>query len=94
MAQGYSQKKGLNYDEAFSPVLRSESIHSVNCSFKEWFEDASTQIHIHNVLNKFGFEQCKAVNTPVASGTKLLKSELKDAILYQSAEVVYSICLG
>ena len=44
---------------------------------------------IQNVLNMFGFEQCKAVNTPVASGTKLLKatdeSELTDATLYQSA---------
>ena len=27
--------------------------------------------YIHNVLNKFGFEQCKAVKTPVASGIKL-----------------------
>ena len=41
------------------------------------------------MLNKFGFEQCKAVNTPVTSGTKLLKatdeSGLTDATLYQSA---------
>ena len=45
--------------------------------------------YIQNVLNKFGFEQCKSVNTPVASGTKLLKatdeSELTDATLYQSS---------
>ena len=45
--------------------------------------------YIQNVLNKFGFDQCIAVNTPVASGTKLLKatdeSELTDATLYQSA---------
>ena len=44
---------------------------------------------IQNVLKKFGFEQCKAVNTLVASGTKLLKatdeSGLTDATLYQSA---------
>ena len=43
---------------------------------------------LQNVLNMFGFEQCKAVNTPVASGTKLLKatdeSELTDATMYQS----------
>ena len=29
VAQGYSQEKGLNYDETFSPVVRSESIRSV-----------------------------------------------------------------
>ena len=29
MAQGYSKEKGLNYDETFSPVVRSESIRSV-----------------------------------------------------------------
>ena len=29
MVQGYSQEKGLNYDETFSPVVRSESIRSV-----------------------------------------------------------------
>ena len=45
--------------------------------------------YIQNVLNKFGFERCKAVNTPVASGTKLLKTtdeyKLTYATLYQSA---------
>ena len=29
MAQVNSQEKSLNYDETFSPVVRSESIHSV-----------------------------------------------------------------
>lgn len=29
VAQGYSQKKGLDYDETFSPVVRSESVRSV-----------------------------------------------------------------
>ena len=29
VAQGYSQEKGLNYDETFIPVVRSESIRSV-----------------------------------------------------------------
>ena len=29
MAQGYSQEKGLNYNETFSPVVRSESIRLV-----------------------------------------------------------------
>ena len=29
VAQGYSQEKGLNYDETFNPVVRSESIRSV-----------------------------------------------------------------
>ena len=29
VAQGYSQEKGLNYDETFSPVVKSESIRSV-----------------------------------------------------------------
>ena len=29
MSHGYSQEKGLNYDETFSPVVRSESIRSV-----------------------------------------------------------------
>ena len=28
VAQGYSQEKGLNYDETFSPVVKSESIRS------------------------------------------------------------------
>ena len=27
--QGYSQREGLGYDDAFSPVVRSESVHSV-----------------------------------------------------------------
>ena len=54
--------------------------------------------YIQHVFNEFGFEQCKAVNTPVASGTKLLKatdkSELTDATLYQSAVGSVFICLG
>ena len=29
VAQGYSQKKGLDYEETFSPVVRSESVRSV-----------------------------------------------------------------
>ncbi len=29
VAQGYSQEKGLNNDETFSPVIRSESVRSV-----------------------------------------------------------------
>ena len=28
VAQGYSQKEGLDYDEIFSPVVRSESVRS------------------------------------------------------------------
>ena len=41
------------------------------------------------MLTNFGFEQCKAVNNIIASGTNLLKtsdeSEFTDATLYQSA---------
>ena len=29
VAQGYSQQEGLDYDETFSPVVRSESVRSV-----------------------------------------------------------------
>ena len=29
LAQGYSQKEGLDYDETFNPVVRSESVRSV-----------------------------------------------------------------
>ena len=29
VAQGYSQKEGLDYDETFNPVVRSESVRSV-----------------------------------------------------------------
>jgi len=29
VAQGYSQENGLNYDETFSPMVRTESIRSV-----------------------------------------------------------------
>ncbi len=29
IAQGYSQKEGLDYDETFSPVVRSEPVRSV-----------------------------------------------------------------
>lgn len=29
VAQGYSQKEGLDYDETFIPVVRSESVRSV-----------------------------------------------------------------
>ena len=44
--------------------------------------------YIQAVLEKFGLEYCKPVNTPVTPGTKLLKateqSNKVDATLYQS----------
>ena len=33
VAQGYSQKEGLDYDETFSPVVRPESVRSVIIAF-------------------------------------------------------------
>ena len=48
----------------------------------------SQPAYIQAVLEKFGLEHCKPVNTPVTPGTKLLKaieqSNMVDATLHQS----------
>ena len=45
VAQGYSQKEGLDYDETFSPVIRSESVRSVIALASKWSKIAPDGHH-------------------------------------------------
>ena len=58
VAQGYSQEKGLNYDETFSPIVRSESIASIHsCRVKTSFTatGSSTAVRLHGKPYRSGF---------------------------------------
>ena len=93
---GRSQRKIAQVKAALGKRFQVKDMgelhYFLGVSVKQNSETGETWIsqpaYIQAVLEKFGLEHCKPVNTPVTPGTKLLKateqSNMVDATLYQS----------
>ena len=70
-ARGFTQKKGIDYDEIFSPVARGSTINSILTLANQ----RKDLIHIMDIGNAF-------VQTPVKDGTKLYVSQPQGYEIY------------
>ncbi|GJZ87941.1 retrovirus-related pol polyprotein from transposon TNT 1-94 [Tanacetum coccineum] len=61
VAQGYTQEKGINYDNVFAPIARIEAI--------------SQDKYVADILKKFNFVTVKTASTPIETNKALLKDE-------------------
>nr|GEV18170.1 hypothetical protein [Tanacetum cinerariifolium] len=96
VAQGYPQEEGIDYDDAFAPVVRIEAIRLflAYASFKDfvvyqmYVKSAFLQDkYVDEILKKFDFSTVKTASTPMETSKPLLKDENAkdvDVHLYRS----------
>nr|GEU90128.1 ribonuclease H-like domain-containing protein [Tanacetum cinerariifolium] len=61
VAQGYTQEKGIDYDEVFAPIARIDAI--------------SQDKYVADILKKFDFSLVKTASTPIETNKALLNDE-------------------
>ena len=84
VAQGYSQKEGLDYDETFSPVVRSESVRSVmalgSMNGLRLHQMDITTAFLHSDLEKEAYVYMKQPKGFMEQGKEHLVCHLKRSI--------------
>nr|GEY59871.1 retrovirus-related Pol polyprotein from transposon TNT 1-94 [Tanacetum cinerariifolium] len=77
VARGYRQEEGINFEESFAPVARLEAIriflaYAAHKNMVVYQMDVMTAFLNGNLQEeKYGFESCDTVDTPMAKKSKL-----------------------